>query len=156
MKEAQVEKIGTLHVVAKDADGVTLSNGLHIVWEIAKLLGIEPVFQRSDEGTLPDGALREALTEEDKHEASRRTETEPNKWLLSGELDQLKRGVGRKDYPSLAESFRRNVELGLTILGDMRPPAKGDAPRPTYSAPIRTEAEALVKENLLRLRSLVV
>lgn len=75
-----------------------------------------------------------------------------NKSLLGVEMEALKRGVGRKDYGVLAEAFRRNIELGMGLL-EMRQHKSGET-YPVFSESIRNEAEALIEENLLKLRSL--
>lgn len=68
-------------------------------------------------------------------------------------VKEYKRGVGREDYAKLAEAFRRNIELGMGLL-EKRQTGKSGAMEAVYSDEIRTEAEALIKENLTKLRAM--
>jgi hypothetical protein len=87
--------------------------------------------------------------DEDKREDSYK-----NEWVHSENIAAFKRGVGRKDYAPLAEAFRRNIELGMSLLEKRPSSGKGMPEFNVYSDDIRTEAEGLIKENLLKLRAM--
>jgi hypothetical protein len=77
-----------------------------------------------------------------------------NVWVLGRNLEEYKRGVGRKDYAPLAEAFRRNIELGMSLLERRPSSGKGMPDYYVFSDSIRTEAEGLIKENLIKLRAM--
>jgi len=64
--------------------------------------------------------------------------------------------VSRDDYNKLSEAFRRNIELGMSLL-EKRPANGGKGvDTPVFPASVCKEAEELIKENLDKLRTMTI